>query len=367
MKLNLIILLLTLVIYACSEKEKLNIYEKTLSNKKSIIRKIREITIQEDSTTFIGRFRVAKFYRGKLVVADILTPALYFINSADGNIVKEISWTKGKGPGEISRIANFEILDDKIYISDMGNLRWSIYDSTGKFLESKRPFQDLQSKNSGKYAENCNIIESNNKKLFVCIIEHKYNREYQQNNSKSIAILDSDLSTIKIFGFMDKIYSKYNIFMPYPSLAIDKKGFIYFSQEPTYKIYKYDSNGIFIKAFGVKSDFRMIDSNLPLFISRQEANKKSKEFSHTLSLFTTKENFILHQYSNLNDDFYKSKSVLDREHFLKVYDNLENYIPSDIKLPGLILAVENNDIFIYINDEPFNKKVGIYRIEIIEN
>ncbi len=368
MKKNKIWILFFVIIFiSCNKNDNKEIYENIITDKRIKIKFIRSIKIGEDSTSIIGKFRNVKFYDGQIVIADLIKPTLFFMDKNSGNITKQISWTIGKGPGEIMKIANFEIVQKKIYISDMGNFRWSVYDSCGKFIQSKKPFYDPLSRVSGKYSENSGVSVSYSNRIFVGIIEPKYNRPYHQSKSKAIAILDTSLVIKKTFGFMDKIYETYNISNSYPTLTITNNGFIYFAQQPSYKIYKYDLFGNYIKVFGVKKKFKEIDENLPPFISRAKASKIMKKFSHTDALFSTNDEFIYHQYGELSDKFLKSKSPIDRNYFLKVYDSDGNYIPSDIKLPGRILTIgDENELYIYESDEPFNRIIGVYKIIIEE-
>lgn len=343
-----------------------NVYQNTLKQKKAELYKSGQFVIKEDSSSFIGRVFNFKFRQGKIVLADVIQPSLFFIDTK-GNIIKILRWKKGEGPGEIKRIGEFEILNDRIYISDNVNLRWSVFDTSGNFIKTTRIFKDTKSKNNASYYDGGKMVGWGNK-LFNCIVEVKYDREFNQHKSKSIAIIDTTLVIEKVFGFMDEIYSRFRIYILAPAMTIDKNGFIYYTQRPTYKIYKYDSNGNYLKVFGVKGRFRVIDEDLPRNLSYDEINKKSKKFSSTEGLFSSPKGYILHQFVELNDKFFETRSFIDRINYLKVYDLEGNYINSEIKLPGVLMTIdEEGKLYIYEKDEPGNRIIGVYEIKFIDD
>ncbi|CUT05028.1 hypothetical protein [Candidatus Kryptobacter tengchongensis] len=52
---------------------------------------------------------------------------------------------------------------------------------------------------------------------------------------------------------------------------------------------------------------------------------------------------------------------------MKVYDLEGNYIPSDIRLPGILLVVDKDGrCYIYESDEPGNKVIGIYELKVVD-
>lgn len=361
-------LVVTILFIACSEDRQFteNVYQNSLKQKKAELNKLGQFVIKEDSSSFIGRVSNVKFRQGKIVLADIVQPALFFIDTK-GNIVKILRWKKGEGPGEIKRIGEFEILNDRLYISDNVNLRWSVFDIDGNFIKTTRIFKDPRSKNDASYYDAGRMLGWGNK-LFNCIVEVKYNRELNQHKSKSIAIIDTTLVIEKVFGFMDEIYSRFKIYILAPAMTIDKNGFIYFTQRPTYKIYKYDSNGNFLKVFGVKSKFRVIDEDLPGNLSVNEINKKAKKFSNTEGLFSSPKGYILHQFVELNDKFFETRSFIDRLNYLKVYDLEGNYINSEIELPGVLMTIdEEGKLYIYEKDIPGNRTIGVYELKIVDD
>lgn len=356
------------ILTSCGEKKPdRKLLDHILDGKKAYLTKVNQFTIQEDSATYIGRFLGAKYRTGKLVISDFLQPVLFFIDKSTGRIVKKIHWKTGKGPGEVNKIGSFEILNDRIYISDIGNFRWSVFDTSGTFIKTANPFTDslLAGSHKGLYIGNGNFTEIYANRIYNCIIEIERNRDLYQHKSKSIAILDSSLKIIKAFGFMDEIYSKLKLSSIFPLITIDRNGYIYFSQTPVYRIYKFDSNGKFIKTFGHKGKFRLVEEEIPDYLSIQEINKKSLNYSHSWNMFSSPAGYIIHQFIDLTDTFFKTRNLLDRIHYLKVYDTEGNYIPSDIKLPGMLLIVdEKGKLYIQEKDEPGKRVISVYQLNI---
>lgn len=357
--------LIILLLISCNDsgEQKSEIYENEKDDVRVELTKINDFLIKEDSSAYIGRFRSAKYWNDYIVISDMLRPELFFITK-DGRIEKKLKWAKGKGPGEISRIGNFEIIDGKIYISDIGNFRWSIFTIDGKFIKSSRPFHDPREKQVGKYSENANIMISSGNKIFVSIIEVKFFQE--QYKSKSIAVLDTSLKIIKTFGLMDDIYRRYDIYDATAFLTADKYNNIYYSQMPTYYISKYDSSGKLIKTFGKQGSFKQINEDLPAYLPSEEIREKFLKFSVAGELFALPSGFILQQCTNLTEEFFNTRSLVDRNNFVKIYNLEGDYIKSDFRIKGFILTTDDEGyIYIYENDEPGNRRIGIYKLTVI--
>lgn len=373
-KFYVIFILITYVLLSSCERikdENTNVYENILTGKRIELDMVSNFIIEENSNQFIGTFLFVKHRMGSLVLADYLNPILFFIDKTNGKVRKIIKFKFGKGPGEVIKIGSFEILNDKIYISDMGNFRWSVFDTSGNFIFTARPFSDLpkkiNEKQKGKYVGNGNIMDIYENKIYNCVIETEYNRDLQQQNSKAIAILDSSLNIIKVFGCYDKIFGEVKSYFINPQITISEDGYIYFTQAPTYRIYKYDKDGNYIKTFGVKGKFKIIDKDIPSNLPISEIMKRTLQFSVSDAIFTFK-GFVLHQFLDRTEKLYETRDLLDNNYYLKVYDKNGNYFQSDIKLPGWLMTVDNDGLlYIYEKNEPGNRQIGVYRIKLVDD
>jgi len=376
MKLKLLIIIIVVIfLNSCEKKEELKseVYENTVEGKHAEIIKINSFKIEENPESFIGTFLFVKYRNGKLVLADYLKPQLFFIDKSNGKILKKINFKFGKGPGEVIKIGSFDILEDRIYISDMGNLRWAVFDTVGNFVMTARPFSDapktnLNEKQIGTYEGNGNIMDIYKDKIYNCIIESDYNRDLQQHHSKTIAILDSSLNIIKVFGVMDKIFGELKNYFINPMITISKEGYIYHTQAPTYRIYKYDIDGNHLITFGIKGKFRIIDKDIPSNLSIPEIIKRSLEFSVSDAIFSSPKGYVLYQFLDRTENLYETRNLLDNNYYLKVYDVNGNYISSDVKLPGWLISVDDDgNLYIYEKDEPGNRTIGVYELKIADD
>ncbi len=366
-KIFVLVFLLLVVNYSCSDKNEKNNYENIIKGHKAELIKTGWFVIKEDSSSFIGRFYNQKFINGNLIISDIIQPALFFINS-NGEIVKTLRWLKGEGPGEINKISDFEIINERVYITDVGNFRWSVFDTLGNFIKSAYPFKDPRKRTSNKHFYGQGNILKNGESLITCVIEARFNRELNQDKSNSMAVLDTSLNIIKVFGFMDDIYGKFRLYNSGSVITSDDAGSIYFSQKSSYKIYKYNKEGIFIKSFGIKGKFRETEEDIPGNLSYSEIQKRSKNCSGTMGLFYSSKGYILYYFTDLTDAFYDTRDPTKRINYLKIYDTQGNYLKSDLILPGCPLALnDNNELLILESEEPNNRKVGTYKLKIVDD
>lgn len=364
--LYLLILLCAYWFSSCSDSQKNGHYENQIEGKRIVLSKLSNYIINESSGSYIGRFLKQKFINNELVIADIIQPALFFINK-NGYITKILRWSKGEGPGEVSKIGDFEIVNDRIYISDQGNFRWSVFDNTGVFLKIARPFKNPRNKEDKNYFD-LRSIHKVGEYLICSVTDSRYNLDYTQYKSKSLALLDSTLQIKKIFGRMDDIYREIRYFDPTSLITIDEDENIYSCQKGAYLIYKYDKDGSFIKSFGIKKDFRIIEEEFKRSLSKDEIHKKYLNFSATVGLFYSSKGFILQQYANVTDKFATTRDLTDRQNILKVYDIDGNYIESDILLPGVLLATNNEgNLLILERDEPGNRIISTYQVKLTED
>lgn len=372
---SLIIIFLIFSFNSCSDEKraKLDIYENIIDNVQIKMEKIRQFKIQENDSLFIGSFLFAKYRNGNLVIGDYLQPKIYFINKANGKIEKTIKFNIGKGPGEVIKIGSFEILDQYIYISDMGNFRWSVFDTSGRFIRTARPFSDApkvnkNDKSQGKYIGNGNIMDVFDNKIYNCIIETEYNRDLHYHKSKSLAVLDTSLKIINVFGYYDEIFERKKTYFQNAVLTINKDGFIYHTQAPTFRIYKYNCDGSLIKVFGVRGKFREINEDIPANLPVQMLMRKWLDFSVSDAIFSSDKGYIFYQFVDRTEELYKTRDLLRNNYFLKIYDFDGNFYKSDIKLPGWLIAVdENGYLYIYENNEPGNRRIGVYDLKIFGN
>jgi len=358
------VILLLVILFGCSSNSERD-YDHYIGYRKENVKleKIRQFTICETSENFIGIIDNVKFKQGQIVISDYVQPVLLFIDPSNGKLLKSIKFKKGKGPGEVLNIENFDVASDKIYLYDRGNLRFSVFDTMGIYIRSI-PWginADLLIASSGGL-----IVRDN--KIYVHVVESRYNSEALRYKSKVIAILDTSFNVLKTFGVMDKIYQKVRVYLTKTPFCFDSSGNIYYTQSPTYRIYRYDSYGNLVKIFGVKGDFKQIEEDVPTFAPQQKLSEIFAKYSWNikLSYLHVGSGYILQNYHSPTLEFYRTRDFLKSKHYLRVYDIEGNYV-DDIELPGIFLtAAENDEIYILESDEPGNRRIGVYRLLIID-
>lgn len=363
MKLTKITLLL-LILLGCSDSAKRGYdYYIGYKRKNVILEKINHFAICETGENFIGIINNVKFRRGSIIISDYVQPILLFIDPRSGKIIKNVKFKSGKGPGEVLVIENFDVTSDKIYIYDRGNLRFSVFDTLGNYVKSV-PWginADLLIAVSGEF-----IVRDN--KIYVHIIENRYNNERTRYKSKVMAVLDTSFNVLKTFGVMDKIYQEVKVYLTATPFCFDSLGNIYYTQSPTYRIYKYDNHGNLVKIFGVKESFKLIEEDVPIFESPQKLTEVFARYSWNIKLsYLHKDSgYILQNFHSPTPEFYQTRDFLKSKHYLRVYDIDGNYV-TDINLPGIFLTVGvNNEIYVLENDEPGNREIGVYKFKVMD-
>jgi len=343
----------------CSKEEK-NIQNNILENKIAKLEKIEEIKIEETDSNLIG---ILSLFEVNLIEKTILIADHIFyeskIFSDRGKFIKKIG-KKGDGPGEFKSIDGIAEDFDYYYISDGLNRRISIFTKDGLFLRSiKVP--------SSIWFDSGEIIVRNNK-IYMNSFESKYKVFWENHMTKQIAVLDTSGKTLYHFGDYPGIYKKYKLMWTMPKFDMDEEGNTYISSWQSWQLSKYDRNRNLIKYFGMQGKyFKEVKESFRGNEAINELNDIGTKYSFVPKLKYGR-NYIYQQYSNINENFFRTRSRLDKENYLMVYTKDGKYIKSDIKLPGggMLDVDEDGIIYIEISDEPGNRIIGKYKIKIID-
>ncbi|CUT05035.1 hypothetical protein JGI24_01611 [Candidatus Kryptobacter tengchongensis] len=349
-------LLIVLLLVSCKKGGETKVYNFTLPNKICELKRVSEILIKETKDKFISEILFVRVKFGKIFISDRLQHIIVVLNKK-GDIEKFIG-RRGSGPGEIKEIMDFDIDDNGlIYIFDMGNMRFSVFDTMGNFINSFK----LRSNLVGPIRS----IRVHDGKICVGIIEPMYFNESEIYKSKLVAVIDTQGNVLKLFGVSDEIFKKFKVYYTHILIAFDKFGNIYTSQvRGTYRIYKYDRNYNLVKVFGTQGKFRPIKEDMPWNLPIPKINELALKFSYAISIHVI-DTLVYFQFADLSLEGIKRRNPFYHHYYLKVYDIDGNYIQSDIKLPGEILDIdEEGNIYIYEDNEPGNRRIGIYRLEI---
>lgn len=184
MKVNLIILIITLILMtACSNpkktENKVNIIQNTPihinlpGNKHDefckasyIADTVYYVPLETNVNSFLGDIRLITINESYIIVSD-KSKILAF--QRDGKFIGQVGKT-GNGPGELSRILNFLLKDDTLYVTSTGKYGISKYTVNGKylgFIEQKFQMMYFTNLENGGYIwfnrEKGDIVYFNNK------------------------------------------------------------------------------------------------------------------------------------------------------------------------------------------------------------
>jgi hypothetical protein len=351
-----------LMFLSCKKSDEIRVHDFVLANKSCVLNKVSEINIIETKDKFIGEILWSRVKFGKIFVSD-RTQHIIVVLNREGLIERFVGEKKGWGPGEIREIMDFDVGEDGlIYIFDMGNMRFSIFDTSGKFVNL------FKFKSEDKLVGPIRKIRVNNGWIYAGVIESRFYNQSDLYKSRRVAIIDTQGNVLRLFGNSDEIFKKFKVHPVQILLDFDSFGNIYIAQHGgTYKIYKYDKDYKLVKIFGVQGKFRPLSEDIPWNLPIHKINELYLKFSDA-SLLRVVDSIICFQYVNLTKEGIQKRNPFYHRYYLKVYDLDGNYIPSDIELPGRILDVdEDGNIYIYESNEPGKRRIGVYRLRIRDN
>jgi hypothetical protein len=347
---------------SCKKSDEIRVHDFVLANKSCVLNKVSEINIIETKDKFIGEILWSRVKFGKIFVSDRTQHVIVVLNR-EGLIERFVGEKKGWGPGEIREIMDFDVGEDGlIYIFDMGNMRFSIFDTSGKFVNL------FKFKSEDKLVGPIRKIRVNSGWIYAGVIESRFYNQSDLYKSRRVAIIDTQGNVLRLFGNSDEIFKKFKVHPVQILLDFDSFGNIYIAQHGgTYKIYKYDKDYKLVKIFGVQGKFRPLSEDIPWNLPIHKINELYLKFSDA-SLLRVVDSIICFQYVNLTKEGIQKRNPFYHRYYLKVYDLDGNYIPSDIELPGRILDVdEDGNIYIYESNEPGKRRIGVYRLRIRDN
>lgn len=324
------------------------------------LEKVDEIYLKENKDFLIGGVKLFKVNLGenKILITDPIFNEIK-VFKYNGNFEKVIG-KKGEGPGEFKRIMGVTEDNFYIYTSDDILRRISKFSKEGNFISSF-PLPSSIDLNPGE------IIISRNK-IYISSWQMKYRSPEETYKVKPITVLDSLGNILLDFGNYDEMYKKLRINWNSPRFDIDNDENIYLTNYVSYKVFKYDIRGNLKIKFGDKGKYFMeLKEGMRGNESRDELRQISLKTSTVKQIKVS--DYVYLQYTNNTEEFFKTKSKFDQNHYLMVYTKDGQYIKSDIKLPGggMLDVDENGIIYIELSDEPGNRIIGKYKIKIVDN
>ncbi len=352
--------ILQLSFYSCKDKSKddvlkKNEYEGYFAN----LEKIDEIRIKETEKILIGRILFFKYdhYNNNFIIGDLVFKDIKILDTL-GNIINVLG-KFGDGPGEFRRIARVAYDKNYYYIADDVIRRISKFSKDTGYVNSFNLPAEIAFDGNG--------MEIYNDNIFVSSWQMKYHPRDEVYKAKPITVLNSDGKILYHLGCYDEIYRKMRIYSTSPCFDIDENGFVYITNEQSWKVFKYDISGKLMSTFGTQGD---------KFLEQKESIRGNENYEEivklSLNTSTVQEffvsDFVYFQYTNNSEKYIKTRSRSDQDHFLMVYTKDGEYIKSDIKLPGggMKDVDKKGNIYIELSDEPDNRIIGKYKLKIVD-
>ena len=313
----------------------------------------------KDGKEPLGRPGDIEVYKKNIWITDRAFANIKIYNKK-GELVK-ILGRKGSGPGEFLSPNYIEIDKNKIFVQDMGHLKYVILDN--EFNEIKRFFFLMSAQPFVVYKTK--------------LINYEYYRDEKGKEFDGV-IIDISQRTPKIIKKLMPIkYPKSDAWNRIISmigyLDISKKRKeIYFVKQNKIKIYKFDIEGNFIKSFGKNPSYfipckRTKDFDIYLKWGRapkgiEAARRWRKSFSWVCGIFVL-EKFLGVVIKNYNNKIKKW------EYYCEFYDFEGNFLDGERKLkevgalfsPERFLIDSNNKDRVYILEIDEDKEPPEYR------
>ncbi len=326
--LRVLVIIFVLLFSSC--KRNGGVYEHVFGDKLCELERDFEIRIKEDRDRFISEILWSKVKFGKIFISDRLQHFIAVVNMG-GEIERTIG-KRGGGPGEIRELSSFDVGDDGfIYIYDIGNKRFSIFDTGGRYISSFI----FRSNLIGPVGE----IRVKDGKIYFGVIEPEYFDQSKIYKSRRVAVVDTQGNVLHLFGYSDEIYKRFKVYNLRVLASFDKFGNIYVVEEGgTYRIQKYSSDHKLLKVFGHRGRFRELSEDIPWNLPIPKIDELILKYSKAFSIHIV-DSLIYCEFVDLTLDGIKRRNPFYHNYYLKVYDLDGNYIPSDLKLPGRVLGV----------------------------
>jgi len=252
----------------------------------------------------------------------------------NGNFLIQIG-RKGEGPGEFIYPFGLFVDKDKIYVTDPGLRRLSVFQKNGLFEYSF----NIKDGRSVKLTKDGNIIIAapllKSEKGGFCI--HVYNKKGK---------------FLRSFYPIADISLKHNLISDGAYFDLDSRNNIYCVQETDYNIHKYNIAGDLIKTFSKKNSYYVPLPSKPFreFYLRSVADAWIKSWTHIIQIEILNNGLLI-----INLLTYKPK-----EFTIDIYDIDGNFIVGGLETDYRLLCGDKNSNLYFLKEDIGAKE--IYKI-----
>lgn len=330
-------------LYGTVKKIEPNIEHSNALNLNKLNIKPTLIELETLNNSLIGEIKAVKFLRSeKIFIADTRDELRILIFKFDGSFYKEFNMS-GRGPGEYSKIDDFQVRGDSVLQILDGRLKtiYSYNFFNNNFIESKEiPF----------YAYKFEYIED--ELGFIFYKNEKANNFENENNFYDLILTDKNLRTLdsKIPFYLVKGKSHFSISRN--QVFSESNGVIYYSDMNTDSIYSISNSGIttsyHIDYGGKKIDLSSITFSSAIEKMRYLYENSEDKIPMTLYVFSSK-NKIWISFP-FNNQLYLSAYDIAEDSTI-TYDKIEHssFLDGSLPVPKFI----DGGLFVSIIDENF--------------
>ncbi|MCH8569603.1 MAG: 6-bladed beta-propeller [Balneolales bacterium] len=301
----------------------------------------------ENNIGMLGQYYTVDAYSGNILAADATNQQL-LVFASDGQLLNKYG-QRGFGPGEFEQIYSFTFDEDSgVAAFDMvkNSILW--FNENG---ELKTEF---------KVDSGFNIMPDElfikDGKVFIPAFEIQHINEPE--SSPLFLVYDQYGNLIAKQG----THPKYSFPIIASSLLLDDGNHGYYVSRSSYNIYKINLNDNQIHSYTNYQPkwFSPLEDNIAFGVTREEANKASE--GKSFSSLVRSDSEIIHLYVNLTYDFFRTKSILDRDYFIVMYDDELNYL-GETALDYPLLFSFKDKIYLLKNDDPDNFVIDYYTVQ----
>ena len=358
MKVFLLISIIALftLLHSCSSEDT-EFDTAVLQDKSASIQLKQRIHLQETEGNYIGRLYSARVIRDAIYIADPVMGNVK-VYGRDGEYRFSIG-KKGEGPGEfIAPRGGITKIGDTLIVKDDELRRINFFSLGGEYYYSI-------SLPSNIYYAGRGVIASYNDTILLPITEARHVLKWEKSNI--IATIDTKGNVLKTFGKHPPEYSVYQMYDGIVSFDINRDGVIFQISRNSPIIQAYSVDGEKLYSFGVLGNYyKQVNFDSPQMEPVETILARARMKSLSINIFWLPCGHVVYVYENLNEEGQLARDPLLYDQYLMVYTDRGEYIPSEIKLPGNLITVDEDGL-LYIEKEnrPGERIIEVYELMIV--
>ncbi len=251
-----IVIILLLIIYCDNSNNDKNNYIENTNNKNSTLNlkltKIEDVVLKEDAESVIGNCLGLCVDENNRIYYCDESDCQIIVFDQSGNQLRRIS-RQGRGPGEVTRIRDFDVRKGLVCISHTIGREITVFDTTGTLLNSFV----VESVMGGRTKLN------NDQEIYIGV--NKYDKTYDGNyNDKNMKRKTKLIAKYKVSGKAFQYFANYDeeiikrgIWNPTlggaPIFFIDLNNNTYLTYVKFMKVQKYNSEGVLLETLDLRS------------------------------------------------------------------------------------------------------------------